>query len=363
MGNKLRQSTGDIAKFVLCIAMLILFFSMPEASAEGIRRGLTVCAETLIPSLFPFTVISELLVRSGLGAQASRLFGRPMRKLFGISGAGAGAVILGILCGFPVGAKTAASLYRNGDITADEAAALLVFCNFPSAPFMIFAVGNGLFGSMELGALCWLSALSSGFLCSVLFRFSRKTDKISKQPRTTFKSEPMTLIFTESVTGAATSVIAVCAYVCFFTAAISCLSVLFGGSGASFRTLLFSFFELTSGASFCASLESRFWGAVLCSAAAAWSGLSVFFQISSLARGISMKPFLLSKLCSVPLSALISAAVLYIRPDIASGFPPAENVFYFVSLYPELFICAVNIFFIVSLLFYLVKLLDRCARI
>ncbi|MGM9642215.1 MAG: nucleoside recognition domain-containing protein [Eubacteriales bacterium] len=363
MRNKTASKCASGARFVLLAALIFLFFTEPTASADGIKRGLSVCAGTLIPSLFPFMVISELLVRSGVGEHAARVFGKPMSKLFGVSGAGAAAVILGILCGFPVGAKTASALRKAGELEKDEAARLMTFCNYPSAPFLIFAVGRGLFGSKRTGLLIWLSVLASGLICGIAGRVFCKKSNCEVAQSNHAQPEPITVIFTEAVTGAASSLIAVCSCVCFFTAAVSCLSALITGGGTLPRALLFSFFELTSGAASCAAVENRFVGAVLCSAAAAWSGLSVFFQISSLARGIPMKPFLISKLFTVPLSSLITALVLRLFPDILISSTPAEDAFHSVHLYPDVFISLVNIIFIVSVLFYLTKLLDRCARI
>lgn len=363
MRNKTAIKLAAGARFVLPCALIFLFFAEPTVSADGIKKGLSVCAGTLIPSLFPFMVISELLVRSGGAEHGARVLGKPMRKLFGVSGSGAVAVLLGILCGFPVGAKTAVALCRSGELEWDEGARLMSFCNYPSAPFMIYAVGRGLFGSKRLGLLIWLSVLAAGILCGVLGKyFYRKNGYDADRPKHA-KTEPITVIFTESVTGAASSLISVCAYVCFFNAAVSCLSALATGGGALPRAMLFSFFELTSGAASCAAVDNRFVGAVLCCAAAAWSGLSVLFQISSLARGISMKPFLISKLFVIPLSSFITAISLRLFPDILISSTPAEDVFYPVCLYPDIFISLVNIFFIASLLFCLCKLLDRCARI
>ncbi len=358
---KRRQGMGAI--FVFCILFTILLFLRADAASEGIRRGLSICAETLIPSLFPFMVISEMLVRSGLGGFASKYLGKPMQGLFGVSGACAGALMLGILCGFPVGAKTCAALYDKGEICKDDAEALLSFCNFPSPPFMIFAVGEGLFGDRRLGLLLYFSSLVSGLAYGIISSFGRRKRERIRLSGAPFEREPTSEIFTRSVSGAASALIAVCAYVVFFTCAVSCISGILAGGSEQVRAILFSFFELTSGASVCAELGGGMLSAVLCSAAAGWSGLCIFFQISSLARGLSMKGYLVSKAFSSLISAAITFAALKFLPNLIPRAPVAQDAFLPLRLYPDAFIRAVNIIFILSLLFYLAKLLDRRALI
>ena len=86
--------------FFCFLALSVLIFKA-ESAAEYMRGGLEICAKTLIPSLFPFMVISDILVRSGFCSLATEIFEAPMRRVFGISGGGAGAHKLqGIGAGF-----------------------------------------------------------------------------------------------------------------------------------------------------------------------------------------------------------------------------------------------------------------------
>ena len=75
-----------------CLLALLL---LPDASAEAARDALALCAQTVIPSLFPFFVLSSLLVSCGAGEILSSLLAPLMRPLFGLSGAGAAALALG----------------------------------------------------------------------------------------------------------------------------------------------------------------------------------------------------------------------------------------------------------------------------
>ena len=65
--------------YLLSFGLVLLFFVEPDGVAEHIRRGMTLCVRTLIPSLFPFMVVSELIVRSGAGEAIAGLPARLLR--------------------------------------------------------------------------------------------------------------------------------------------------------------------------------------------------------------------------------------------------------------------------------------------
>lgn len=146
-------SFGQVFFCLMSTFCFVLILRNPDVAIEYMGRGLSLCARTVIPSLFPFMVISELMVRSGAGESLGRLFSRPMRYLFGLSGAGCTAVVLGSLCGFPVGARTAVALYDRNAISRRECEHLLTFCNCPSSAFLVTAVGVSLFGNRRLGSV------------------------------------------------------------------------------------------------------------------------------------------------------------------------------------------------------------------
>jgi len=355
---------GGTAISVLCIFLFVLLFLDSEIASEQMRRGMRICFDTLVPSLFPFMVISELLVRSGACEPVSRLIGRPMETLFGVSRECASALLLGIVCGFPVGAKAAASLYSRGDISKKDCEHLLSFCNFPSAPFVIFAVGEGMFGSRDVGILLYCTVLFSGLLYGILFRRKGGKSENFKVSKSDLSNEKALSLFSSSVVSAASSVISVCAFVTFFTCFVGCISSLFGAASSSpLRALLFSFFELTSGCAVCTSIAEPRIALILAAAACGWSGLSVFLQIYSLTRtdgvALSLVPYIRSKVFCSLIGALVTAMVTYIFPSFAEITNFAEDAFSSVISYPQTFTVAVNIIFVLAL----VKLLDRKRKI
>ena len=265
-------------------------------------------------------VISELLVSSGAGEAFGRLFSRLMQWLFGLSGAGASAVFLGSMCGFPIGAKTAVGLLDRNAISKTECEHLLTFTNNPGSAFLITAVGMSLYGNRRLGVLLYVTVLGSGFVVGFLARFFlRRHDEPVEHPHF-----PSGLhiggveTFTGAVSGAATGMLTVCAYVIFFSAltgALGC-AVSDGQGGATGYALLSGLLEMTGGISLAATLSDPRWGLILTATFAGWSGISVHCQIMSLCsgRGLSFKPYLLAKAFQGLLCGLVMTVILNLKP-------------------------------------------------
>ena len=130
---------------VLCCFSALLL--LPEVSAQAARDAMLLCAQTLIPSLFPFFVLSSLLIACGASELLSALLSPLMRPLFGLSGTGAAALALGLCGGYPVGARTAAELVENGALSQEEGERLLAFCNNAGPGFLLGVCGAGVFSS------------------------------------------------------------------------------------------------------------------------------------------------------------------------------------------------------------------------
>ena len=317
-------SAGQVGFCLMSTFCLILVLRNADAAVDYMGRGLTLCARTVIPSLFPFMVISELLVSSGAGEALGRLFSRMMRWIFGLSGAGASALFLGSLCGFPVGAKTAVSLYDRGIISQSECEHLLTFVSNPSSAFLITAVGLSLYGNRNLGMILYGVVLGSGFTVGFLARFILR----HKGEPTEHPHFPSGLhfggveTFTGAITSSATSMMTVCAYVIFFSALTGVLGNVIhpvGNGGQILYTLLCGVLEMTGGISSAASMGK--WGIILTAAFAGWSGISVHCQIMTLCGGrrLSFRPYLLAKSLQGLLCGGIMAVILCLFPDCGSG--------------------------------------------
>ncbi len=305
----------------------------PRQAMEAMRDGLTLCGNVIIPSLFPFFVLSSMVVDLGMSRYLGKLLEPIMAPLFRVNGSCATALALGFVGGYPVGARTAISLYQSGQCSRTEAERMLAFCNNCGPAFILGVVGAGVFSSGAVGLLLYLGHISASLLIGLLFRFYKPGDG----PRTKWKSGPqfqttsLPLAFTRSVTGALQSTINICAFILFFTVAIrvltisgflSALAALLSGLLAPLglsqiwaERLLAGILEVSSGVS---SLTDGALSGRLSMAAfmLGWAGVSVHCQVMAFLgdSGLSLRTYVAGKLLHGGLSALIVGLLARVFP-------------------------------------------------
>lgn len=285
----------------------------PEQAMEAMRDGVTLCGNVILPSLFPFFVLSSLVVDLGLAAYLGRALEGLMRPLFRVSGSCAAAVALGFIGGYPVGARTALQLYQQGLCSKPEAERLLAFCNNSGPAFILGVVGAGIFGDSRVGFLLYLTHALASMLVGLLFRFyggSERRHATSPRPKP-IQVVTVPAAFTGAVVRSLQSTLNICAFVVFFSVVLQLLSA-FGAFAALAellaligfepdwaRRLVAGLLELSSGVS---SLRGGTHLAGRVSMAAfmlGWAGLSVHCQVLSFLvdSGLSAKTYLAGKLC------------------------------------------------------------------
>ena len=116
-----------MAFFYLSFIGILLCF--PDSTIEYAYQGLTQWATRMVPTLFPFMIISSMMIHTGVDSWLTRIIKPILKPLFSCSSNGFYAIITGFLCGFPMGAKSACDLRKNNSISKSEAEYLLAFCN------------------------------------------------------------------------------------------------------------------------------------------------------------------------------------------------------------------------------------------
>lgn len=123
---------GMMITAILCFLLL-----SPAEALEASRSGLNLWFNTLLPTLLPFMILSNFLIQAGLIHSIISLFSPLFNRLLSISPSGTYALIIGFLCGYPMGAKVLSDLKYTGRISKEEAEYLLEFCNNISPSFII----------------------------------------------------------------------------------------------------------------------------------------------------------------------------------------------------------------------------------
>ncbi len=305
----------------------------PEQAMEAMRDGVTLCGNVILPSLFPFFVLSSLVVELGMSRYLGRLLEPVMAPLFRVNGNCATALALGFIGGYPVGARTAIQIYENGQCSRTEAERMLAFCNNSGPAFILGVVGAGVFGSGTVGLLLYLAHLLASLLVGVLFRFYRPGDgpQTRRSGGPQFQTASFPKAFTQSVLGAMQSTLNICAFILFFTVFLrilahagvlellgSLLSALLAPLGMDqtwAERLLTGLVEVSSGVS---SLTDGALSGRLSMAAfmLGWAGVSVHCQVLAFLgdSGLSVRTYVAGKLLHGGLSALLAHLIFRAVP-------------------------------------------------
>ena len=312
-----------LSLLICLLGFAALVFSSSQV-IESCRYAIELCLQLILPSLFPFFVLSVLLNKLGLPGLLGRLLAPAASKIYGISGAGASALFIGLTGGYPLGAAYIADMERSGAVAAAEGERLLAFCNNSGPAFIIGAVGAGAFGSSGAGLLLYLCHILAAMLCGLFFRsrdYCREIQAIQ------LDSVYISQALPEAVKQSVNALLNVCGFVMCFTVLVGLLdaggffSLLCGRLSTAFglelsfsHAALTGFLELGSGAGAMRAMKVTPLNMALAAGILGWGSLSVHFQNRAVISGSSLKGsyHLVGRL----LSACIAMALAYIGTGI-----------------------------------------------
>ncbi len=221
------KNKSGISVILLSLAMLLfllLTIMDPSASYSGVKRGLIICSEVLIPSLFPFSVCSTFLMRSISFKNVAK---NRITSKFG--GTECIAVYLfSLLGGYPVGAGLVESLCSSKKIDKLRAQNMLCFCVNSGPAFIILAVGSGVLNSKAAGLVLLLSHMLASLV--LFFIFGTKGSCYESASSITVENKEVSELFVISTSDAAAGMISICASVILFSAFNTVLEGIIGNA-------------------------------------------------------------------------------------------------------------------------------------
>ena len=287
------------------LGVMALLLLCSADAAQAVRDALALCVQSVIPALFPFFVVSSLFIDLGCAAVLGRSLAPIMRRLFGVSGAGGTAFLLGIIGGYPVGGRTAGELYRSGQCEREECERLLAFCNNAGPSFILGIAGLGCFGSVRVGAWLYLIHVGAAVMVGLLFRSTSR--QMGRPEKTETPRWADALI--EAVRGGAMSMVNICAFVVFFLVILRLFSRFTGIQHGAILGIV----EMTNGILRLANDRRGFiWAAGLLG----WGGLSVHCQTAAVLSGsdLSLKRYFIGKALQAAISMAAAWPVSLLLP-------------------------------------------------
>lgn len=198
---------------ILIAAFALLLLIKPEYGRSGIARGLMLCGNIVIPSLYPFTFCVIFIMNSS-AANLLRPFSSFIRKVFKMNSYALSVFLLSLIGGYPVGARLLEQGAHKGNISPFNASVLLN-CSVNAGPaFIITAVGVGVFASKTVGIILFISHITASVLLLLLFKGSL----IEENEPARDQGLPFSDNLVISAAAAAKSITGICGFVVLFSA-------------------------------------------------------------------------------------------------------------------------------------------------
>ncbi|MCL2565925.1 MAG: hypothetical protein FWE24_08995 [Defluviitaleaceae bacterium] len=297
------------------------------------RSGALLWFNSVLPSLLPFMIGTNLLLRFGVVDFLGTLLEPVMKPLFGVSGKGAFAFVMGATSGYPIGAQICANLRESGKISQIETQRLLSFVNNSGPLFMIGAVGVGMFGNERIGYFILITNLAGAVLTGMLFKFYKRKDREIPIPikdsavKSRVYDQPFGKILSDSVWAALESLLKIAGFIILFSVLLKILEIIgFIKKSAEFllnlgipfnreiiESSLYGFIEITNGTNSLSALGTDRSVIILCAALVAFGGMSIFSQSIAFLSKTDINPliYFISKLLNAVLTA---AAGFFLYP-------------------------------------------------
>ena len=319
---------GALALAMLCGASAIALLIHSQTAGAGVRAGLRLCYEVIIPSLFPFMVLTGFLAVSRASLVVNRLL-MPLTAVLRLPRNAASGLLAGLIGGYPVGARTMAVMVQEQHISAQTASRMLCYCVNAGPPFLLCAVGVGMLGSQELGLMLLAAQLGSAMIIGlVMGLFSKGEKKLEHMPQQN-SFRPYSVCLVNAINNACTGMFSICAFIIVF----SCITTMLSASVTMqmlinalcgfmpaftpqlMRAAIFGVIEVTTG---CKALAGcGFTGVMFIAGLVSLSGLSVVFQVMAALHGsgIKIRGFLLSRFAHCGLTLTVFYFLLRAFPQ------------------------------------------------
>lgn len=291
-------------KVILFFFTTFFFFMLlfPKNAFLGASTGLLLWFNTVLPSLLPCLILSNLLIETNAFLFLSRIFAPAFQKLFHISKSSCYAVFIGFFCGYPMGAKVISDITKKGHISSSEGQYLLSFCNNTSPMFILNYIVCQSFGQEQLAFKTMLILILSPILCSQIFYLIYKSQFTVSDHCLESKITFPTSALDDCIVNALLVLARVGGYIILF-------SVIQSLSKPFLNNLIISFLEITTGIAIIVETPIPFQMIyILVLALSSFGGCCAIFQTYSMIQEtfLSIKPYIIQKLITAIVTSFLA---------------------------------------------------------
>ncbi|MDE6087866.1 MAG: hypothetical protein K2G25_05710 [Oscillospiraceae bacterium] len=292
-----------ICLILFFLAGAVLFY--PAAAASVLNAGKR-CVCVLIPSLYLFSILASLSVRTGLLSILAQPFQKCFRKFLHRDAMLCMILLFSQVGGYPVGAQILHELSRNRIITPEQEQNLLCVCMGSGFGFILGTAG----GTLRTALLFWVIISVPNLLWGWFLLRDVYTRNFENPEHPGF-----VVAFTQSVECAAQAMLKICGMILAFSGFLGILEGVFRQFSIRIPEVIGSILEVSNVTAY---LQN---GGTLAGAAAllSFGGICVHLQIAAVTENqLKFQKFWLIRI-------ILSGVVYFLGQLIPWNFVEAEN--------------------------------------
>ena len=285
--------------FLIILTLLIFVYRIDVSNA--IKESFLIFKNNIFINMFPFLIISSLLINYGFVNLCSNIFNPIMKKVFKVNGASSFVFFMSILSGSPGNAKYVKELYDKNIISSEESTKILMFFHFAN-PLFIIGICFNYFENDAYKIL--FSHYITNIVIGLLFRnqyVCSNSNKIDLNPKKLGK------VLKEAIVSAIDTLFLIFGTITVFLILTSLIDQIFNFN-IYFNSLIGGILEMTQGINNIISLTLNYsFKAVLITMFLSFGGISIHTQVMSILDGTGVKymPYLVARLLHAAISGLI----------------------------------------------------------
>lgn len=276
---------------VILFSLIFIIFLITQNNLvlESVSFSISIWKDSLFPTLFPFFVVSNILIQYGFIEIISIFFSKPMEKLFKLPGSCSFVFIISLFSGFPSGAKYTKELYIDHKINLDEANRLLVFTHYSNPLFIMGFIGNIILNNTKLSLIILLSHIIGGILTGIVFNINKDIKTTINYKNKDILYEPFGIILSNSIFNGLNTMFLLLGIVSIFSI-ISSLIGTIGNLSIFNKSIISGILEMTQGIKNISNLNiSLYLKTILITFFISFGGLSVHMQVLSIISECKIK--------------------------------------------------------------------------
>ncbi len=300
---------------MICLLLTIIYFMITASNKviESVNFSISIWKDNLFPTLFPFFVVSSLLLNYGFVDILGNLLSKPMNKLFHLPGCCGFVLAISLVSGFPSGAKYTKDLVENNLITTKQAERLLTFTHYSNPLFILGMIGSILLNNQKLAYLIIIAHIVSGLLVGIIFRKKNYYSCENMQKKSNKTSKTFGQLLTESIMSSLNTMFLLLGIVTIFLI-ISTIIKNIVSLPPILSTIVSGILEMTQGVKLASLMQtSELIKIIIITGIISFGGLSVHMQVLGIIseQKIRYKYFFLARIIHSILAMLL-VSIIYI---------------------------------------------------